>query len=135
MENVACVDNYDKKAVKADDCTGCTKIGAANYCPEADEDNGMCRFTRKLYSDYNTEGWIDVWVSDSTDSASSDDIVYEGRIVHFHTTIPECLEADSTLDVTRPPGQYYYEIETKTGKFEWGTMIFREEGCRLMDIY
>src|SRR5688572_15196473 len=77
MENVACVDNFDKKAVKSGDCSGCTKIGAANYCPEADIDNGQCRFTRKLYSDYSTEGWIDVWVSDSTDTAASEDLVYE----------------------------------------------------------
>lgn len=134
-QDVLCVDNYDPKAKADGQCSGCTTFGAANYCPEATKDNNLCVFTRKLYSDYSTEGWIDVWVADSTDDALTPKLTYEGRIVHFHTNIPECEEADSTLNINRRPGTYYYEIETKTGKLEWGNMVFREEGCRLMDVY
>jgi hypothetical protein len=130
-----CVDNFDAKAEKSGDCSGCTKFGANNYCPEATRDNGECLFTRKFYSDVSADGWIDVWVSTTADSASISNLNYEGKIVHFPTTIPECEILDSTLIVLRKQGEYYYEIETQSGKRDWGWVIYREEGCRLLDVY
>lgn len=133
--DVLCVDNYDPKAEREGDCTGCTIFGAANYCPEATRDIGNCAFIRKFYTDVNTEGWVDVWVSDSMDNADLNHLVYEGRITNFPVNIPECeTSRDSTLEIIRYPGEYYYEIETQTGKRDWGWVIYREEGCRLLDI-
>jgi hypothetical protein len=62
-------------------------------------------------------------------------LAYEGRIDLFPTNIPDCLSSDSTLTVIRPAGDYYYEIETETGQLLTGVVIYREEGCRLYDVY
>lgn len=133
--DVLCVDNYDPKAERDGNCSGCTIFGAANYCPEATRDNGTCVFMRKFYTEVSEEGWVDLWVSDSADNANINRLVYEGKITSFPVKIPECESSnDSTLDVTRFPGEYYYEIETQTGKREWGWVIYREEGCRLLDV-
>lgn len=134
MKDVPCVDNYDPKAEKEGDCLGCTVFGAYNYCPEADEDNGNCLFVREFYTDVSTEGWVDVWVSDSTDNSNIDQLRYTGRITAFPSQIPDCERSDSSLTVVRPAGEYYYEVETETGKLEWGWVVYREEGCRLLDV-
>lgn len=93
------------------------------------------RIPEKFYADNSSDGWIDLWVADSVDNTNVSGIRYEGRITKFPSLIPECEPLDSTLDVTRAPGQYYYEIETQTGVLEWGWVVFREEGCRLQDVY
>ncbi len=134
--DVLCVDNYDAKAEQDGDCTGCTTFGAANYCSEATRDNGSCLFMRKFYTELSEEGWVDVWVSDLADTADLSRLVYEGKISNFPVNIPECESStDSTLGITRFPGEYYYEIETQTGTREWGWVIYREEGCRLLDVF
>ena len=133
--DVLCVDNYDPKAEKSGDCSGCTTFGAVNYCREATINNGSCIFVRKFYTEKGSDGWIDVWVADSAENAAFERLKYEGRIANFPVSIPECESADSTLAVQRFPGEYYYEIETQTGQRDWGWVIFREEGCRLLDIY
>ncbi|GAB5538277.1 MAG: hypothetical protein Salg2KO_03800 [Salibacteraceae bacterium] len=133
--DVLCVDNYDPKAERDGDCSGCTVFGAVNYCPEADRDNGLCQFQRKFYTDIKEEGWIDVWVADSAENSNINRLRYEGRINKFPEVIPECESLDSTLTVIRFPGEYYYEIETQTGKRDWGWVLYREEGCRLLDVY
>jgi hypothetical protein len=133
--DVLCVANYDAKAEHDGDCTGCNTFGAFNYCPEATVNNGTCVFTRKFYTEVSTEGWVDVWVADSADNADLNLLNYEGKISNFPLTIPECESSnDSTLTINRFPGEYYYEIETQTGKREWGWVIYREEGCRLLDV-
>jgi len=135
MKDVPCVDNYNAKAEREGDCTGCTVFGAYNYCPEADDDNGQCLFVREFYSDVSDQGWIDVWVSDSADNSNISTLNYEGRLSSFPTLIPDCETSDSTLSIIRRPGEYYYEVETETGQLEWGWVIFREEVCRLLDVY
>lgn len=134
-KDVPCVDNFDAKAEKAGDCQGCTVFGAYNYCPEADLNSNRCVFVREFYSEYGTDGWIDVWVADSSNNSAPDRLRYEGKISSFPVRIPECESSDSSLSVVRRPGEYYYEIETQTGILEWGWVIFREEGCRLLDVY
>lgn len=135
MQNVACVDNYDPKAVKSGDCSGCTDIVADNYCSEAQVDNGKCLFKRQFYSDFPDHGWIDVWVADSTKEHPGAHLVYEGKITLFPKNIPECENRDSVLQITRMPGEYYYEVESQTGQLIWGYAVFRREGCRLLDVY
>ncbi|MBT3648254.1 MAG: hypothetical protein HN542_08455 [Flavobacteriales bacterium] len=135
MANVDCVDDYDPKAEKAGDCTGCTDITAANYCPEATVDNNNCQFRREFYTNNEGEGWVDVWVADSADVSDDQALVYEGRLTLFPRNIPECENGDSTMTIIRLPGEYYYEIETQTGYTDWGWAKYREEGCRLLDIY
>lgn len=134
--DVLCVDNYDAKAEKSGDCSGCTTFGAANYCPEATVNNGSCIFTRKFYSENSNDGWIDVWVADSANNSNVNHLIYEGRIANFPINIPECESSlDSTLAILRYPGEYYYEIETQTGVIEWGWVVYRAEGCRLLDVH
>lgn len=135
MIDVPCIENYDSKAVKEGDCTGCTVYGAYNYCPEADQNSNRCMFVREFYTEFGNDGWIDVWVADSTDNSSPNLLRYEGKISSFPVNIPDCESSDSTLTVVRRPGEYYYEVETQTGILEWGWVIFREEGCRLLDVY
>lgn len=134
-QDVLCVDNYDPRAERDGECSGCTVFGAANYCPEATVNNDFCVFDRKFYTEVKSEGWIDVWVADSANNTDVRRLTYEGRINEFPQVIPECESLDSTLTVTRFPGEYYYEIETQTGKREWGWVLYREEGCRLLDVY
>lgn len=134
-QDALCVDNYDPRAERDGECSGCTVFGAANYCPEATVNNGFCVFDRKFYTEVKSEGWIDVWVADSANNTDVRRLTYEGRINKFPQVIPECESLDSTLTVTRFPGEYYYEIETQTGKREWGWVLYREEGCRLLDVY
>jgi len=134
-KNLECISNYDSKAEKEGDCNGCTVFGAYNYCPEADVNSNQCVFVREFYTEFSNDGWVDVWVADSTDNSSPDLLRYEGKISSFPVDIPECESSDSTLSVIRRPGEYYYEIETQTGILEWGWVIFREEGCRLLDVY
>lgn len=129
------MDNFDAKAEKEGDCSGCTKFGAYNYCPEADVDNGQCFFIREFYSDVSSEGWIDVWVADSVENSNVEQLVREGRLSSFPSSIPDCEASDSSLTVIRRPGEYYYEVETQTGQLEWGWVLFREGGCRLLDVY
>lgn len=135
MQNIECVDNYDPKAVQAGDCSGCTDIVADNYCNEAQIENGKCLFKRQFYSNFPDHGWIDIWVADSTNEHPRASLVYEGRITLFPKQIPICENGDSVMKVTRAPGEYYYEIETQTGQRGWGNVIFRREGCRLLDVY
>lgn len=135
MKDVPCVENYDPKAKRAGDCLGCSVFGAYNYCPDATENSGNCLFIREVYSDVDSEGWMDVWVADSADNSNVNNLNYEGRISSFPALIPDCEASDSSLTVLRRPGEYYYEVETQTGQLEWGWMIFREEGCRLLDVY
>lgn len=135
MANVECVDDYDPKAEKSGDCSGCTDITAANYCSEATVDNNNCMFRREFYSENGTDGWIDIWVADSADVSDDQALVYEGRLTIFPQLIPDCDNGDSTMTIIRLPGEYYYEIETQTGITEWGWAKYREEGCRLLDIY
>lgn len=135
MSDVPCVDNFNAKAKKEGNCRGCAVFGAYNYCPEADVDNGQCVFVREFYSDFSEHGWIDVWVADSASNQNLEQLRYEGRIANFPSVIPNCATSDSTLSVVRRPGEYYYEVETETGQLEWGWVIFREEGCRLLDVY
>ncbi len=97
--------------------------------------SNQCVFVREFYSEFGSDGWIDVWVADSINNSSPNRLRYEGKIAAFPINIPECESSDSTLSVVRRPGEYYYEIETQTGKLEWGWVIFREEGCRLLDVY
>jgi len=87
MANVDCVDDYDPKAEKAGDCTGCTDITAANYCPEATVDNNNCQFRREFYTNNEGEGWVDVWVADSADVSDDQALVYEGRLTLFPRNI------------------------------------------------
>ncbi len=133
--NVACVDNYDSRAKRDGDCDGCINFAAHNYCPEATEDNGTCVFERKFYSENGADGWIDIWVSDSVDNSNPNLLRYEGRLTNFPVFIPECDQSDSTMQILRQPGEYYYEIETQTGILSWGWVVYREEGCRLLDVY
>lgn len=132
--NVECVDNYDPKAQVDGDCRGCIDIVAANYCPEADVDNKNCTYAREFYSENGADGWIDIWISDSVNSSTAN-LVYQGRLTNFPVNIPLCGGSDSTLRIVKLPGEYYYEIETQTGARDWGWALFRQEGCRLLDIY
>tara|TARA_B110000046_G_scaffold174140_1_gene197559 strand:- start:6206 stop:6688 length:483 start_codon:yes stop_codon:yes gene_type:complete len=133
--DVLCVDNYNEKAERDGECDGCATFGATNYCPEATRNNGTCVFMRKFYTEVSEEGWVDIWVSDSAENADLSRLVYEGKISNFPVNIPDCESStDSTLVITRFPGEYYFEIETQTGKRDWGWVIYREEGCRLLDI-
>lgn len=88
----------------------------------------------EFYSDVSSEGWVDVWVADSADNSNVEQLRYTGRISSFPTQIPDCEQSDSSLTVVRPAGEYYYEVETETGKLEWGWVVYREEGCRLLDV-
>lgn len=135
MEDVECVENYNPRAEKAGDCSGCTVQGAYNYCNIARIESGNCLFIREFYTDNDIDGWVDLWVSDTAFSDDVSFLTYEGRIDLFPTNIPDCLSSDSTLTVLRPAGDYYFEIETETGQLFTGVVIYREEGCRLYDVY
>lgn len=134
MKDAACVDNYDPRATKEGDCLGCNIPGAFNYCPEASLNNGQCLFIRQFYANDGTEGWIDVWVSDSAYASDIGFLAYEGRISQFPSGIPDCEQTDSTLMVLRPAGDYYFEVETQSGRLYSGWVVYREEACRLWDL-
>jgi len=136
MADTDCVENYDPRAEKAGDCTGCTDPFAATYCLEADVDNGNCLYQRDFYSDNDESGWIDVWVSDSAFTDNPFLLTYVGRIDRFTDGIPECGSlGDTALSVLKRPGEYFYETETQTGQRAWGWVLYREEGCRLLDVW
>ncbi|MDP4965924.1 MAG: hypothetical protein NWQ55_12670 [Salibacteraceae bacterium] len=135
MQDQECVDNYNPKAKKDGDCSGCTIEGAYNYCSIARIESGNCKFIREFYTDNNTDGWVDLWVSDTAYSDDPSFLSYQGRLNIFPVNIPDCNSSDSTLTILRPAGEYYYEIETETGKLFSGVVIYREEGCSLLDVY
>ena len=135
MNDSGCVENYNPNAKKEGNCTGCTENFAFNYCPDADENSGNCVYARDFYTDNSIDGWVDVWVSDSSFTEDVELLSYEGRLELFPVVIPDCYVSDSTLTVARTAGEYYYEIQTQTGILYTGIVLYRGEDCRLFDVY
>lgn len=138
MQNVECVENFDPDAEEPGECTGCTNEDAYNYCDVATIESGICVFQRDLYTTWSSNGWIDIWISDSVDNWNDDYLTYAGRVPPLEgswSLIPDCNSGnDSILTITKPAGEYYYESETQAGNSWSGWIEFREEGCRLDEL-
>jgi hypothetical protein len=111
---------------------GCIDEFAANYNSEAELSDNTCVYQRTFWDDYNQAGWIDIWVT-GADSANSP-LRYEGRITAFYTgTVPGCNAAGSVY-VLRKPGEYSYSTENDKGNLRTGTVLFRQEACRMFEV-
>jgi hypothetical protein len=115
---------------------GCTDKNATNYSPDADQDDGTCKF----------EGQIVFWYSEATatwlvnEGSSSLTYYFDGVIVGssasnvFWTAAPAC-GANSSITVTKDMGlsktkSYTYSVVDGSGVTLWtGTVTLDANTC------